>query len=356
MEITFLGTASAYPTPSRGVSCIALTNDSFCWLFDCGEGSQIQLMKSHLKAGKISKIFISHLHGDHVFGLPGLMCTISQNKGRSEPVDIYGPVGLRKYLRVNLQLSRSQLEYEYIVHELETLEEEYPPDWQNWPVNHRCDEDLHPNEKMGRNILPDKNKILHLYEDSSVIVTSVWTKHRIPSYGFIIEEKSQPGKLNVGKLKGLGVEPGPLYGKIKSGQTVTLENGSVIKPEDVLGPDIEGRKVIIMGDSADSWNLKDIGQHADVLVHEATLQNSHSEKCVENGHSTPEMVAKLALSLNVRQLILTHFSQRYKPLSCETKEGDETVLILQEEAESILGKERVLCAEDLMVYKVPRRV
>ncbi|ESO90177.1 hypothetical protein LOTGIDRAFT_218281 [Lottia gigantea] len=354
MDITFLGTASAYPTPTRGVSCTVFRTDSVCWLFDCGEGSQTQLMRSQLKASKIYKIFISHLHGDHVFGLPGLLCTISQNKRRNKPVDIYGPVGLRKLLRINLQLSRTQLEFDYTVHELQTLDHEYPADWQSWPVNHISDEDLHPNETPGTTIVPDSNNILHLFEDDEFIVTSVWTKHRIPSYGFIIEEKSRPGTLDVSILVSKGVPIGPLYGKIKSGETITLENGTVIKPEDVVGPPIKGRKVIIMGDSTDSWNLKHIGQDADVLIHEATLENSLSEKCIENGHSTPEMVAKLAKSLNVKQLILTHFSQRYKPLSCQLKEGDDSVQTLLNEAEAILGTGSVICAEDFMVYNVAR--
>ncbi|KAK7497542.1 hypothetical protein BaRGS_00011182 [Batillaria attramentaria] len=157
MELTFLGTASAYPTPSRCVSCTALRYKDWVWLFDCGEGSQIQLMKSSLKPGKISKIFITHLHGDHAFGLPGLMCTISQNNQRSEPVEVYGPIGLRNFLQVSLGVSRAEMGFSFVVHELQPIPEQLPPEL--WDIDKVEQCSLHPNETPGTIIHCNKDLI-----------------------------------------------------------------------------------------------------------------------------------------------------------------------------------------------------
>ncbi|KAK7092422.1 zinc phosphodiesterase ELAC protein 1-like [Littorina saxatilis] len=349
MDVTFLGTASAYPTPSRCVSCTAIrfTNKDSVWMFDCGEGSQIQLMKSNLKPGKISKIFITHLHGDHVFGLPGLLCTVSQNNQRSEPVEIYGPLGLRNYIRVSLGYSRSELGFNFVIHEMEPIKQQLPPD--TWAVDTPTEAGVHPNEQPGSVIKCDERHVWTCLSDNSCTVEAVWIKHRVPSFAFIIKERDRPGRLEVEKLKSLGVPPGPMYGRIKAGETVTLPCGKEVGPQDVLGEPQKGLVVVVGGDSSDSSELLKVAQNADLLIHEATLENACHETCVERGHSTPKMTAELAKKLNVRQLIMTHFSQRYRPLSYDIKEGEQSVRTLLLEAQEILG-DSVTCAEDLMTF------
>ncbi|XP_064594932.1 zinc phosphodiesterase ELAC protein 1-like [Liolophura sinensis] len=356
MDLTFLGTASAYPSPTRGVSCTALKHeDGSIWLFDCGEGSQIQLMRSLLKASKVNKIFITHLHGDHMFGLPGLMCTVSQNNQKTGQLELYGPHGLRRFIRCSLQLSRSELTYNYVVHELQVVEEQLPAEWNTWTVNHDAEGSLHPNEHPGQQISPDEKGVWNLIEDDRFVVKAVWLKHRIPSFGFCVEEKPTQGKLNDAMLRSMGVPPGPLYGKIKSGETIMSPTGEEVRPEDVLGPPRPGRKVIIMGDTADSSQLMSVGLNADVLVHEATLENELLAQALQNGHSTPEMAAVLGKSLNVGKLVLTHYSQRYKPLGAVTEKDDKSVSVLLEQAEAVLGKGKVICAEDFLTIPIPPR-
>ncbi|XP_005108432.1 zinc phosphodiesterase ELAC protein 1 [Aplysia californica] len=355
LALTFLGTASAYPTPSRCVSCTALSHDEGIWLFDCGEGAQVQLMKSPLKPGKISKIFITHLHGDHSFGLPGLLCTVSQNSLRTEPLEIYGPVGLRHFVCTNLALSRADVCFDFIVHELETIPEQQPLDAEEWPLQVPSSVPFHPCEREGRLIRPDDNLIWHLYSDPKLTVKAVWVKHRVPSFTFVVQESPKSGKLDASKLKAMGVPPGPLYAKLKAGQAISLENGQMVSPSEVVGPSIPGRTVVVSGDSCDSSELNKVARGATVLVHEATLENSLWEQCVQNGHSTPEMTATLAKELDVKMLVITHVSQRYKTRAAELKEGDRSVQILLDEALEILPADKVILAEDFAVYTVPQQ-
>lgn len=355
MELTFLGTGSAYPSPSRGASCVILKMDDGSWMFDCGEGSQIQLQKSKVKAGKVNKIFISHLHGDHMFGLPGLLCTISGNNQRSEPLEIYGPVGLRRFIRTSLELSRTILGFSYLVHEMKVLPCQIPADVQKWKIEDSCIEQrLHPNERKGRLIEADTENVWTLLTTDKISVKAVFLKHRIPSFGFCIQEASSPGKLDLSKLTLQGVKPGPWCKEVKEGRVVTLPDGRKIDPADVVGPPKPGRKVIIMGDTCNSSEIYTVGMDADVLVHEATLQNSLKDMALEKGHSTPGMAAEVGRDLRARLLVLTHFSQRYMPVSDEYEE-EETVSILVKEAQEIMGPNRVLAAEDFLSITIPLR-
>ncbi|NXO00678.1 RNZ1 protein, partial [Rhinopomastus cyanomelas] len=205
MDITFLGTGSAYPSPTRGASALVLRREGECWLFDCGEGTQTQLMKSHLRAGRITKVFITHLHGDHFFGLPGLLCSISLQSSPAEPdkppVEIYGPVGLRDFLRRSLELSHSQLLFPYVVHELVPTRDQCPAE----EFRDFSSSDEKGDDSQGRRIHLDPvgNSYL-LLEDEQLLVRGFRLFHRIPSFGFVVEEKPRPGKLDVQKLRDLG--------------------------------------------------------------------------------------------------------------------------------------------------------
>ncbi|XP_014787671.1 zinc phosphodiesterase ELAC protein 1 isoform X2 [Octopus bimaculoides] len=365
LKVIFLGTGAAYPSPHRGASCVVLQNDGDSWVFDCGEGSQTQLMKSCVKPGKISKIFISHLHGDHLFGLPGLLCTISMNNARKAPVEIYGPEGLCKYIRTCLNLSRSLLEFNFTVCELKVLENQLAEDLKDWVVDHSSlSEKSHPNENPKSLIYPNSNQIWSLFENETAFVKAVSLKHRIPSFAFVIEEKPLPGKLNAQFLSDKGIPPGPLYKELKSGMKITSPSGEVICPEDVLGPPIKGRKVVIAGDSCDSKELLKIGQNCHLLVHEATLSDNMFEQALQNGHSTPSQVGQLALELGASHLVLTHFSQRYQVLSPEEstlsknsgKDKISVKIILEDILKSVGDNLiKVELAEDFKVVDVKRQ-
>ncbi|XP_041884090.1 zinc phosphodiesterase ELAC protein 1 isoform X2 [Corvus kubaryi] len=357
LDITFLGTGSAYPSPARGASALVLRREGQCWLFDCGEGTQTQLMRSHLRAARITKIFITHLHGDHFFGLPGLLCTLSLQSNadpNKPPVDIYGPLGLRSFLWRSLELSHSQLLFPYTVHELVPTPDQCPAE--EFKDFSGLDRDEATRQGPPGRVLhldPGEDSYL-LVEDEQLVVRAFRLFHRIPSFGFVLEEKPRPGRLNVQKLKDLGVQPGPLYGKLKSGTAVVLENGATISPADVLEAPIPGRKICVLGDcsGAPGAGAARLCREADVLVHEATLDDTQQDKAREHGHSTPAMASEFAQLCGVKKLVLTHFSQRYKPAG-QGGQGDADVTLLKRQAESALRGQEVTLAEDFMTIEIP---
>uniref|UniRef100_H3DJP1 ElaC ribonuclease Z 1 n=1 Tax=Tetraodon nigroviridis TaxID=99883 RepID=H3DJP1_TETNG len=365
MDVTFLGTGSAYPSPHRGASALVLRTEGECWLFDCGEGTQTQLMRSQLKAGRISKVFISHLHGDHLFGLPGLLCTVSLNSNPDPQqslsrVDIYGPRGLRHFLRVTLGLTGSQLLFPYAVHELEPTGDQSPEEGQLSPEVTADRGPLHPQEQPGRTISLDVSSECYLlFDDQRFVVKAFRLFHRVPSFGFCVQEHHRPGRLKTELLKELGLKPGPVYGRLKAGKAVTLEDGRVVLPSEVLEDPIPGRKVCILGDCSSVLGEKPLMlcHGADILVHEATLANEHREKAQDHGHSTPGMAAAVARACCARRLVLHHFSQRYKPGGAQ-KEGDkDDVSELKRQAEEALQDSGVdvVLAEDFLTLSVPIR-
>ncbi|NXR61375.1 RNZ1 protein, partial [Rhadina sibilatrix] len=304
---------------------------------------------------RITKIFITHLHGDHFFGLPGLLCTLSLQSSpdaSKAPVDIYGPLGLRSFLWRSLELSHSQLLFPYTVHELVPTPDQCPAeefkDFSDW--------DRGEGLPQGRvlHLEPGEDSYL-LVEDEELVVRAFRLFHRVPSFGFVLEEKPRPGKLNVQKLKDLGVQPGPLYGRLKSGSAIVLESGVTVSPREVLSAPLPGRKVCVLGDCSGPLGeaAARLCWQADLLVHEATLGDSQRDTARLRGHSTPSTAAALARSCRARRLVLTHFSQRYRPAGQPAARTDTDIAELRRQAEAALPGQEVTLAEDFMTIEIP---
>lgn len=309
MEITFLGTSSGVPTRSRNVSSIALRlpQRAEIWLFDCGEGTQHQFLRSDIKSSQIRRIFITHMHGDHTFGLMGAIAS-SGLAGNAQNIDIYGPAGLAEYLQACAK-------YSYI--------------------------------NFGSRLKIHTVKPGLVYEDEQFMVHSQLLKHRVPAYGYRIIEKDRPGRFDIEKAKALKIPPGPVYGKLKQGATVTLEDGRQINGQDLCSEPEIGRKVAYCTDTVFCDAAVELAQDADVLIHEATYAHQDAQMAFDRLHSTSTMAAQVALLAGVKKLIMTHFSPRYA-LGNSIQLDD-----LKQEARAIFPNTKL--AYDFFSYEVPRR-
>ncbi|MBW9463024.1 ribonuclease BN [Kluyvera sp. EC_51] len=280
MQLTFLGTSAGVPTRTRNVTAMLLNlqhpTQPGLWLFDCGEGTQHQLLHTAFHPGKIGRIFISHLHGDHLFGLPGLICSRSMS-GSAQPLTLYGPKGLKEFVETTLRLSGS---------------------WTDFP--------LEVVEISGGEIL----------DDGLRKVTAFPLNHPVECYGFRVEEHDKPGALDARRLVAAGVAPGPLFQQLKAGEQVTLADGRMINGPDYLSPATPGKKVAIFGDTAPCDAALAMARDVDVMVHEATLEAAMAEKANSRGHSSTEQTAQLARAANAKRLIVTHVSSRYDAEGC----------------------------------------
>ena len=266
------------PSKERNVTSIMLNllaERNVYWMFDCGEGTQHQVLRAPVKIGKLEKLFITHLHGDHIYGLPGLLTSRSY-QGGDTPFTIYGPKGIKAFIDTALQISDAHLTYELTVHEFSE------------PAVHT------------------------LFEDDQFQVIIAPLVHRVDSYGYRIVEKPLAGKLDAVKLKQLGIETGPVYGKIKRGEAVTLADGTVLSPEQFIGPSYAGRVVTILGDTQPCDNVLLLADKAEVLVHEATFAEQRKELAAKYDHSTAMDAARAAKEAGAKSLILTHISSRYQ--------------------------------------------
>jgi ribonuclease Z len=274
LDLFFLGTGAGVPAKLRNVTSIALKlleERGAIWLFDAGEATQQQILHTSIKPRRIEKIFVTHLHGDHIYGLPGLLASRSFQGGESE-VTVYGPKGIKEYISISLSISQTYLKYPLSIVEM--------------------DEGI-------------------IFEDEQFSVETRLLEHGIPSYGYRIVEKDRPGTLLADKLVEAGVQPGPIFRKIKEGETVTLDDGRVIVPADYLGPAQKGRIVTILGDTRYCENAILLAENADLLIHEATFSKGEEKLAYDYFHSTTHQAAEVARRSGSKQLCLTHISSRY---------------------------------------------
>lgn len=305
MEVLFLGTGAGVPAKLRNVTSIALKlleERGAVWLFDCGEATQHQILHTSIRPRRIEKIFITHLHGDHIYGLPGLLSSRSFQGGETE-VTVYGPKGIESFIRTCLSVSETFLKYPLNVVEIE--------------------------EGV-------------IFEDEQFLVEARLLEHGIPSYGYRVIEKDRPGTLLVERLKEAGISPGPIYKKIKNGENVVLDNGRIIDAKMFVGSPIKGRIVTILGDTRFCDASFQLALNADVLIHEATFSQGEEQLAYEYFHSTTVQAAKIAKDANVKKLLLTHISSRYHRPDWKT---------LEKEAKRIFPKVEI--AEDFKEISIP---
>jgi ribonuclease Z len=271
VQVTFLGTSSGVPTRARNVSAVALRlpQRSELWLFDCGEGTQHQFLRSDLRVSQLSRIFITHMHGDHVFGLPGLLASLGL-AGTCNGVDLYGPDPLRDYLEGVLRTSSTRIGY---------------------PLRtHKVQEAAHSGAV--------------LLNDSDLQVRCAPLSHRVPAFAYRIDQKPRAGRFDVEKARGLGIQ---------AGRTVTLDNGRIINGASLCGPERPGASVVYCTDTVFCEAAVKLAAGADLLIHESTFAHGEAEMAIARQHSTSTMAAQTALAAGVKQLVLTHLSPRYMP-------------------------------------------
>jgi ribonuclease Z len=291
MELVFLGTGASWPSVERNVPAVALKRGSEILLFDCGEGTQRQFQRSALSYMQVQKIFLTHLHGDHYLGLPGLVQTMGLND-RKDPLHIFGPPGTRQLC-------------------------------ENLGVVQRPTKDKEKAERRGSGYKIAVHEITSgaVLEFPGYKVHAKEVRHTVYALAYAVVEDMRPGRFNKPKALELGIPEGKAFGDLQRGVAVTLPDGRVIQPEQVLGPPRRGRKVVYTGDCVPCEQTVELAQGADVLIHEATYANDFPE-ANKHGHSTSSQAAFIAKASRVGALYLTHISPRYtnaKPLVEEAR-------------------------------------
>ncbi|MCQ6963057.1 ribonuclease Z [Methanolobus chelungpuianus] len=304
LRVIFLGTGGSLPTPERNPAAIMINREGELLLFDCGEGTQQQMMRAKTGMKSLSSIFITHFHADHILGIPGLIQTMSF-QGRTEPLKIYGPHHVHEFARILSALGYYKLRFE-----IDAV-------------------DLEPGDVVKRD---------------GYSIHALKTHHSVPSIGYALIEDERVGRFNRERAIELGVPPGPLFSKLHRGEQVEVK-GRIILPEEVVGEPRPGRKIVYSGDTRPCQEVLEASRDADLLIHDATLANDQQEWALESMHSTAEEAARLAKEANVSRLILTHISARYsenaEPLLTEAKKVFGNVTIAQDllETEVVLRDE-----------------
>ncbi|PWI57911.1 ribonuclease Z [Sulfoacidibacillus thermotolerans] len=310
MQLIFLGTGAGAPTTKRNVSSTALTFDqgSEVWLFDCGEGTQQQIARSKVSLAAITHIFITHLHGDHLLGLPGLLGSRSLQARALTPLTLIGPQGLKEFVQCVLNTTQTALGYSVVIKEVS-----------------------------------ESGSIL---ETPLATVTVRELEHGVKSFGYEILERPKPGKFRKSFAQLAGIPEGPLYGQLKRGEDIHLPDGRIFLSRNFVDPPVRGRKIAILGDTIPCAGAFLLANEADVLVHEATFAQDQHDLARKSMHSTAAQAAQLAKEAHARTLILTHVSARYE----NGNQGEVHPLL--EEARAIFSP--TYLAEDFFVFTVPR--
>lgn len=272
MRITFLGTAAGLPTAERGLPAVLVEVEGEYALFDCGEGTQRQMAKAGFSLGRRMKIFVSHLHGDHVFGLPGMIQSMNL-LNRVHPLDIYGPPGLRRFIEFTTISTMSEPTFQLTINEV----------------------------SQGT-----------VFSGKKYRVEGAWGEHSRPNIAYRLTVGGSLGAFIPKKARRLGIPEGPLWSQLKAGMSVETGDGRVVDPAEVLGKPVPGKVIVYSGDTGPSESLARLAKGADILIHEATLADDLSALAERDGHSTAGAVARLAAETGVGRLVLTHISARYK--------------------------------------------
>ena len=285
-DVIPLGTASAVPTRERHLSALAVERKGRVLLFDCGEGTQYRLLHAGLSRARIDAVFVTHLHGDHCYGLPGLLSTLALQQ-RTAPVTLVGPEGLRAMLEAIPGAAPADLSFPVRITEV-----------------------------------GDDLAAATVYETDELTVTARPLEHRAFTVGFRLRERPRPGRFHPDRARALGVPEGPAFARLQDGTPVTLDDGTTVRPEQVLGPPRPGIALAYVTDTRPCDGGRALAEDVDLLYHDATFTDTLHARAVETGHSTAREAAEVARDAGADRLLLGHISARYDtpaPLATEAQ-------------------------------------